>query len=384
MNSIEKKILACSAVLNPDATQLDRLRDLLPRCSDVDRLINITVKEGLANLLYKSLQKSDILETLTPKQQERLHSLYYQTLAFNLKLMEDLKGILHQLNKNSYQVVLLQGIDLLHETYEDIGLRPLTDIDLWVLQKDYPGVISILSSRGYERDPLYPNTFKKGSTILDLHTHILWADRIKSRMFIISKNQEHIFQDTRIIDFDGQKALCLGRYDQVLYLSLHVLKHNAERLIWLVDIKSLLAGWEGCDWEALINRARELGMDRTVLYIFFLLLHIFDFQPPLEARRVFKGKRLHFIEKMVLRQRTRSHSLPVWGSLILFPSGRGLGGRLSFIVETLFPRPEILRQVFVVSSDWPFWRLYCKRIIQLLVMIKDYCRGKAGGLNLTL
>ena len=61
----------------------------------------------------------------------------------------------------------------------------MTDIDLWVLKKDYPTVTGILKERGYEPDFLYPNTFRRGSTAFDLHTHILWADRIKARRLLL-------------------------------------------------------------------------------------------------------------------------------------------------------------------------------------------------------
>ena len=272
--------------------------------------------------------------------------------------------------------MLLQGIALMQQIYDDIGLRPMTDIDLWVLQKDYPGLISILSRQGYQRDPIYPNTFRKGSTTFDLHTHVLGADRIKARELLFTKGQEHIYHDTRIINFEGQEALCLSQYDQVLYLSLHALKHDVNRLIWLVDIKGLLADWKGSDLEALLNRARELGQEKTISYIFFLLLHLFDFHLPLEARQLLERKRLHFMEKKVLRGRIKRDSLPVWASLLLFSPGKGLQKRLSFILETLFPRPEILRQVFVDSPDLKVWQLYYMRVLQLFGMIKMSLKGK--------
>ncbi len=376
MISIEQKILACSADLNPDPYQQQRMRHLMSHGIDVDHLIDMAIKEGLSGLLYKSLMKSSVLEALEHRQRERLQSLYYQTVHFNLKLIHELKEVLHLLNQKKIQVVLLQGIALMQQIYDDIGLRPMTDIDLWVLQKDYPGLISTLSNQGFQRDPTYPNTFRKGSTIFDLHTHILWADRIKARELLLTKGQEHIYRDTRIINFEGQEVRCLSRYDQVIYLSLHALKHDVNRLIWLVDIKGLLADWKGSDLKALLNRARELGQEKTISYIFFLLLQLFDFHLPLEARRLLERKRLHFMEKKVLRGRIKRDSLPVWASLLLFSPGKGLHKRLSFILETLFPRPEILRQVFVDSPDLKVWQLYYMRVLQLFGMIKMSLKGK--------
>ncbi|MEE9501152.1 MAG: nucleotidyltransferase family protein, partial [Candidatus Aminicenantaceae bacterium] len=244
MTSIEQKILTCAMKQDADSSQHQKLQHLMSHDIDADSLIHTAVKEGLAGLLYKALMKSGALETFEHNQREKLQSLYYRTVLLNQKLIQDLKEVLVLLNQEGIHVVLLQGIALLQEVYDDIGLRPMSDIDLWVLKEDYHGLVNILVNKGYERDPAYPNTFRKGTTIFDFHTHILWADRIKAYRLILAKDQDYIYRDTRVINFEGQEARCLSKYDQVLYLSLHALKHYVEKLIWLVDIKKLITGWK--------------------------------------------------------------------------------------------------------------------------------------------
>jgi hypothetical protein len=370
MNAIEQKIMAYAAKLNPDADHHERLGRLISQLSDVDQLIDLADKEGLTCLFYRNLEKSGLLEKLSSQQRERLQGSYYKTAGFNLKLIHDLKEILQIVNQEDIRVVLLQGMDLLHQLYEDIGLRPMIDIDLWVLQKDYAGLISILTSQGYQRDPIYPNTFRKGSTTFDLHTHILWADRIEARKWLLNKGEEDIYQSARLIDFEGQEALCLSPADQVLYLSLHALKHHMNRLIWLADIKGLLENCDRSDWKALISRARELGQEKTLSYILFLLVNVFDFQLPPEAHQVMQRKRIHFLEKRILRKRITGPSLPFWAPVFLFSSEIGWRNRFLFIFENVFPRPEIMRQIFVDSRDRRLWQLYLMRVLELLKRIK--------------
>ncbi len=377
MTSVEQKILACATELNPDSNQQEKMHQLMSHDVDVDHLINLAYREGMAGLLYKNLMKSGVLENLGHEQRERLQTLYYQTVLSNQKLIQDLKEILHLLDKKKIRIVLLQGIALLQPIYDDIGLRPLTDIDLWVLQKDYASLISILGSQGYERNHIYPNTFRKGSTIFDLHTQILWADRIKASKMLLAKSQENIYSETQVADFEGQEVLCLSQYDQVLFLGLHALKHNVSRLIWIADIKSLLADWNSSDWKALINRAGELGQEKTLAYIIFLL-RLFDFRLPREARRLLERKRLGFLKKKALEERIKGDSLPLWSPLLLISSGKGLKARFFFILETLFPRTEILRQVFPDSADRKVWVLYLKRIVQLFGFINVSLKKKKG------
>jgi hypothetical protein len=63
--------------------------------------------------------------------------------------------------------------------------------------------------------------------------------------------------------------------------------------------------------------------------------------------------------------------LPVWGPLILLPFDKSLFRRVSFILENLFPRPQVLRQIFVKAPDFSAWQLYLKRARQLLAHTKN-------------
>ena len=370
MISLEQKILACSAELYPDSYQRQKLRRLMLRCIDVDHLIGKAFDEGLAGFLYKSLTESDLLDILDKRQVETLRSFYHGNVVFNLRLIHDFKEILHQLNQKKIKVVPLKGIILLKQVYEDIGLRQLTDIDLWMLDRDHREIIRTLTALGYRNDPLYPGTFRKGRTTIDLHLHILGAERIKARKFLLTREQCHFYNDAQGIDFEGEETLCLNKYDQIIYLSLHALKHNVDRLIWLVDIKSLVANWKKSDWEILIKRIGYMGQEKAVSYIFFLIRYLFDSYFPPEVSQALKLEKLHFPARKLLKERLKKGALPVWAALFLFSPDRGLWVRIYSVFETLFPRPEILRQSFVSSRGLKVWELYLKRIHQLTKMVK--------------
>lgn len=121
------------------------------------------------------------------------------------------------------------------------------------------------------------------------------------------------------------------------------MKHNAQRLIWLVDIRNLTVNWKLSEWEALLARARELGQLKCIDYTFFLIGRLLQWHPPERIRSELTS--LNPIEKKILKLRTQTGILPEWSTLILFSAGRGLAKGLPVILETLFPRPEILRQV---------------------------------------
>ncbi|MGD8493921.1 MAG: nucleotidyltransferase family protein [Desulfobacterales bacterium] len=370
MASIEYQILLAGGHVDPDEEQQARLAELMAADFDQDHLVRLARKEGMSGLLYKSLKKAGILGFLGHRQMQQLQSFYYRTVQHNLQVVQDLKQILQNSNEKGIQVVLLQGVALLGKGYKDIGLRPLTDIDLWVLPEKRDVFDSLLQQLGYQPDPVYPSTFKKDPIIIDINSHILWADRIKSRERLLAKNQHVIHDSIEVFSFEGVPAGCLNAADQVLYLSLHAFKHNASRLVWLVDIKHLITRWKTADWKALFERAAEMGQVNIVYDMLYLIAHLFDLKPPPEIETMAAEHGLTWLERVILDKRADGRPLPNWAPLLLFTAGKNLKTRAHFVFETLFPRPEILRQVFANSANLNVWHLYLKRVRQLVSQVR--------------
>ena len=366
VRSFENKILSCCAVIDPDGDQLQKVSRYMSDSVDMDRLIGQAIMDGMGGFLYKNFLKAGLLETISPRHKQKLYTVYYLTIRNNVRFLHALNTVVEDLNQEGIDIVLLQGMALLHTVYRDVGLRPMKDIDLWVLPEAYQRLAATLVRQGFTRDALYPNTFRKGQTVLDVHTHILWADRIKSRAHLLSMNQDDIFHKAVEVKLNGCKTLCLNPQDQFLYLGLHALKHNFERLIWLVDIKSLVGEWIEPDWVALIDRADDLGHRETLLYILYLLENIFDIGLPAGISIFLNNWKPGFLEKMMLHRRINGRSIPSWAQLILISNGRKFGQRFSFFCETLFPRPQILRQVFANTPQLSVPQLYLKRVLQVI------------------
>jgi Uncharacterised nucleotidyltransferase len=364
MISPEGRILACAAALSVGPQHEDRLRGLMAGPVDGERLIEMAVREGLAGLLYRGLAQAETLESLGSAHRDRLQSLYYLTVVANVTLVHQLAAILEYINRENIQVVVLQGVALLQDVYRDPGLRPTTDIDLWVMPEDYAEVARILRSRGYAGDPLYATTFRKETTILDLHTHLFWADRIGARRRLIARDQRDLFQNTRIVSFAGREVRCLSSFDQVIHLTLHAFKHGVSRLVWLVDIMGLVSPWSRADWDGLLGRAKELGQEGAVSLLVFLLGRVFDFRPPVGALPSSDEVKIPALERWLLNLRKPGKTLPGWAHLVLLSTGKEWRTRLRIVAESLFPRPEVLRQVFPEAATRRAWGLYGKRVLQ--------------------
>lgn len=325
------------------------------------RLVDAAVHEGMAGLLYHRLKISGRLKALDDPARRRLESVYYLTIQTNLRFFAALKEIAEE----GVPFVLMQGAALLADTYQDPGLRPLSDIDLWVLPRNRDRLMTVLSRLGFDENPLVPGVLRRGAVLVDVHTHLDWAERVPATRFLFGLDPEEIQRSCRRVTWDGLQLLCLGGHDQVIYLMVHAVKHNLERLIWLADIQRLTAAWQAPDWEGLRQRAGQLGQERVPALLAYLRQALFGISTPAAANA---GLALSAVQRYLLRMRKRG-ALPKWSSLALLTAGNRVR-QLEFAFESMFPRPEILRQVFADRLDLSDRQLYGLRVRQLLGMIR--------------
>jgi hypothetical protein len=326
-----------------------------------DRLVAAAVGEGLAGLLFAQARAGGWHRRLPERAGRRLESIYYLTVQTNLRYLAALREIAAE----GVPFVLMQGAALLVTTYADPGLRPLSDLDLWVLPEDRARLTAALRRRSFDENPLAPGVFRRGETLVDVHTHLHWADRIRSSRYLFAGEPGAVHRRCVTLGWEGISVRCLDPCDQAVYLTVHAIKHNLERLIWLADLNRLAAGWRAADWEVFRRRAREFGQSRLAAILAYLRRTLFDLPTPVEATA---GARLTPLDTYLLRRRRRG-PLPKWSSLSLLSTG-SQARRIRFAFESTFPRPEVLRQVIRDSEAYSHARLYGLRAAQMLGMLR--------------
>jgi hypothetical protein len=387
-------------------------------------LVERAVAEGMAGLLCRRLLTGRRMEILAEKERARLRSIYYLTLQTNLRYLEVLKEILSSFQSARVPAVVIQGMALLITLYQDPGERPVSDIDLWLLPGSLAPAAALLEHLGFRAVPLYPRLFRRGEVLIDLHTHFLGVERIGAWRHLLQIDQEAIFEESGRRVQEGVELRLLAPADQVIYLTIHAVKHNLERLVWMADLRRLTAGWGAAEWEGLGRRAAEIGQPRIpalleglhaacgsgspaskfrfcgsgfqprssrqdaaptekILICLKGLLALVagggavaEIPPALLFQRGVKveekvlpaGRGLSVLERHLLRRRRRG-PLPKWSFLFLLHAGGRLK-QLAFAIESMFPRPAVLRQVFPGREELKNWQLYVLRIRQLLGMLR--------------
>ncbi len=75
---------------------------------------------------------------------------YYETLARNTLLLRELARILEAFDAAGIETIVLKGAALAQTVYEDIGLRPMNDIDLLVRPEDVEKAVAIMRRLDYQ------------------------------------------------------------------------------------------------------------------------------------------------------------------------------------------------------------------------------------------
>jgi len=205
-----------------------------------NELLELTLKNGLSGLLYQRLK--DIRDyPFSTAFLSRLKNEYLKILLVNTHLIDAAKKIEALLHTNDIPVVFLKGILLAPFLYDEISLRPMSDIDLLVPEKVARKAAGVLLAHGakvydpQEKDqPLYHHLpmmeFNKAP--LEIHRFLFPQ---QSLYFI---PPDDIFQHKTNWK-NNSFSLPGPSVDQLfIYMAVHVFysfKRGGMRLSWMAD-----------------------------------------------------------------------------------------------------------------------------------------------------
>ncbi len=318
-------------------------------------LVRAAVREGLAGIFFAEARSAAWRGRLPVDASLSLQSIYHLTVQTNLRYL----ALLREIASCGVPFVVMQGAALLLTAYADPGLRPLSDIDLWVRPRDRERLASALRRLRFVEAPCVPGVFRRGTALVDVHTHLHWAERIRSSRFLFADEADRAFDRAVLHDCDGTALRGLEPYDEAIYLVVHALKHNLERLVWLADLNRLTAAWGDAEWGRMMDRARALGQERACAVYAYARRALFGLDAP--------DLPLDPLSTHLVRRRRRG-PLPKWSSLALLSAG-GWTRRARFAFESTFPRRDVLQQVIRGSEDMSGLRLYGLRMKQMVGMM---------------
>jgi hypothetical protein len=356
--------------LNPGSMDADLIRAFLKKPVPWTALLMMAESEGASGLLYRNMKRLGGLDVPQPVL-ARLEDAYSQTRKTSLSAVRSAKKLSCEFQRAGLSGIALQGMSLL-DLYTDPGLRPLGDIDILVKGTDRVRIDRMLYKMGFRvSDPTHPELFCKGTLWVDIHTHLLNLDRIRTRQYLFPSDLSPLWKRAIPLFAESTGLLRPDPLDNIVALSAHSLKHGYSRTIWLVDLYELLRAQTHSHeaWKAVIDRTRFWGQEKTVLFGLMVLEGLMGMQVPGWVTRELGSSRLGSVEKYLLRLRRKGFTsgefcIPLW-----FYSIKGYANRMRFLLETLYPENQVMNQIFVHARNEKRIHQLLKRTGQALRMV---------------
>ncbi len=326
------------------------LKEHIPEKWDWPSVEKRAFQEGLSPLFYDHLLSLGILSALPEDMRKRLGRIYAETSLINRYLLKVIETLEEALAKQDIKVIVYKGAALLNTVYRDPAFRPMEDIDLMVREEQLGALKETLETIGFVQNGLYPYTFSRGILSVDLHRDFISSHRIESRREILNIDAEDLWK--RAVPLNGSRSLYrLSLPDELTALSFHLLKHRYERLMWFVDLAEVLkdveASWA---WPDVIASSRRARSDRVLLYALLLARHLIDVDIPDDVLADLGKERLARIEKYLLRLRLMNVPLGTTADILWMFQIHGTARKIHFVMENVFPKREVMMQIFSSSS----------------------------------
>ncbi len=262
----EIEILLCCTNIHTDTAKPQRIESLLQKDIDWNYLFKQACQQGVFLLLYQNLLKY-YPESIPKNIQPQLQAYCQIKTARNLFLSTKLCQILQLFKNNNIKVIPFKGAVLAASAYQDLTLKEFCDIDLIIKQEDFSRVKDILTSQDYQprnQQQLWGQVFtnKEDSIHIDIH----W--QLAPSCFPYRVDFEQLWQRCETVSIFNQQVTNLSAEDSLLILSLQIVKdahYRQEKLKQVYDIAQLINNSK-LDWEVVIQRARDLGSERLLLF----------------------------------------------------------------------------------------------------------------------
>lgn len=250
------------------------------------RVFRERVREGDENPSLRRLlpMVSRNFATLGHPRDPYLLRAYAGSLATNAGSLEALAHAIDALNAARIPNLTLKGAALLLGHYGDLGIRPMSDVDLLVPGNLVGPALDALEGEGWQGDrsrrwlstPMHAGTLFRGrGSSLDLHRHATYEARYLEA-------DRAFFANSEPLEVEGRATRMMSASDQLLHTIVHGLRWSvAPSDIWIVDAATLVRGGR-VEPALLFARARELRLSACLHEGLRLTLQVLGPEPKLE------------------------------------------------------------------------------------------------------
>lgn len=325
--------------------------------------------QGISGLLRRHVKKLGLFRLLPSSAKKHLETWYLATAQNNLSAISEMRLLSDMASSENIPVLAIQGLTIVRN-YEDPGLRPMGDLDLMVGLRDRQRFGHLLAKAGFRVSRTTPDMFCKNGLWIDIHTHVLNLDRIRTRRLVFPENMRGMW-DRAGLFFETGSLMIPDPFDNYIALSAHALKHSYSRLIWLTDLYEwirYLSKYPRFHLK-LADSARFWCQEKPVWYSLVLLDSVLGAPGLSPVMDALGPMRPNFAERTALRLLAKGFSsnelcFALWLSMI-----DDNPGRIAFLRENMFPSKIVMGQMAGKDSDRIGMGAYMKRNAHIAALV---------------
>ncbi len=255
-------VLLCACV-EPDDERRDRIiEDAANADLDWDLVYRISLQQRVLPILFENIKS--LLRGMAPNRIfKKLQDIYLNNTIRNLSFTLFLSNTLILLEENGVFAIPFKGPVLAQEIYGDIGLRPISDLDILVSKKDAVVAWEILLKDRFlplleindRQKHVYIRSedhmvFFNGSMHVELHWKILGNYLHKPIML------ENLRKGLRKVIINNREVPDLSSEHLLLYLCVHGANHGWEHLERVCSVAEVIKK-KSINWEIVEKMASD-------------------------------------------------------------------------------------------------------------------------------
>jgi hypothetical protein len=260
--------------------------------ADWHNVVQQAVRQGVAPLLYQRLKIFNTGILVPTAIMEKLREAYLHSVERNVRLFHELSQVLRVFQNNDIPVIVLKGIHLAKFVYDNIALRPMSDVDLLVRKIDLSRVEEKLIELNYHSQKPIRNEeecksfqhlapyVKQNAFPIEIH----WTITRPSRNFTIDAASD-LWERSRSVTIDDVKSLVLSPEDLLLHLCFHTSYHGFRfGLRSICDISEIIRQYRNeINWEQVQLRASNWKMVKYIYISLYLAKELLEAAVPDEV-----------------------------------------------------------------------------------------------------
>lgn len=336
--------------------------------------------EGVSPLVFIRLPKVVINENDIPRYViDELRKDYYLNATRNTLIFNALGNILNVFNEAGLWVIVLKGAALAETAYNNLALRPMSDVDLLVKKEDLFSIDEHLKGIGYfpsdrsvddiDLSSTYLTTLDYRNTSANSPSfHIHWHfvnSTIPNYSYIHNIEMGDIWQDARKATVANVETLIMAPHHLIIHLSEHALRvtHSLSKFSLLCDINEAINSYQDrLEWERLIKYSLKFKLDRMVYISLYFASKFLAAKIPEGVLLRLRPKHFTLGERIFINAISNNDRPPGLSYLVHFSINRGLFRKMRFIGRTFFPPRHIIAQRRYISQSRTSYKEYLRRI----------------------